>query len=201
MPKVKIPRQNISLDMTAMCDMAFLLLTFFILTTKFKPDEPVVVDTPSATSVSEKTVPSDSIMILSISKEGSVYFGIDNQNSRLELIDLVCSRQKITLSETDKIKFSSIETFGIPMNQLEEYLSKEGRGFMEDHPGIPADSSNNELIIWIALAKEVNPGLRIAIRGDRLADFKDAKKVISTLQDLNLNHISFVTNLEEKPQL
>jgi biopolymer transport protein ExbD len=201
MPKVKIARKNISLDMTAMCDMAFLLLTFFILTTKFKPQEPVVVDTPSAASVSEKTVPSDSIMILSISKEGNVFLGIDNQNKRLELIDLVCSRQKITLSEEQKVRFSAIETFGIPMGQLEEYLSKEGPALMENHPGIPSDSSNNELVIWIALAKEVNPGLRIAIRGDRLADFKDAKKVISTLQDLNLNHISFVTNLEAKPQL
>ena len=39
MAKVKIPRKSISLDMTAMCDMAFLLLTFFILTAKFKPDD------------------------------------------------------------------------------------------------------------------------------------------------------------------
>jgi biopolymer transport protein ExbD len=71
MPKVKIPRKNISLDMTAMCDMAFLLLTFFMLTTKFKPDEPLVVDTP--TSISEIKIPESNLMVISIGKEGQVF--------------------------------------------------------------------------------------------------------------------------------
>ena len=42
MPKVKVPRKSTNIDMTAMCDVSFLLLTFFMLTTKFKADEPVV---------------------------------------------------------------------------------------------------------------------------------------------------------------
>ncbi len=46
MPKVKMPRKSTLIDMTAMCDVAFLLLTFFMLATKFKPDEPVAVVTP-----------------------------------------------------------------------------------------------------------------------------------------------------------
>lgn len=199
MPKVKVPRQSISLDMTAMCDMAFLLLTFFILTTKFKPQEPVAVDIPS--SVSEKVVPADSVMILSINKEGLIFFGMDNQNNRLSLIEKMSTRLSLGLSEEEKRKFSSIETFGIPIGELRTFLNKPGTSMMENHPGIPADSTNNELIKWIAVAKEVNPGLRIAIRGDRLSDFKDAKKIITTLQDLNLNHISFITSLEAKPDL
>jgi biopolymer transport protein ExbD len=199
MPKIKVPRKSISLDMTAMCDMAFLLLTFFILTTKFKPQEPVAVDIPS--SISEKIVPADSVMILSINKEGQIFFGMDNQNNRLSLIEKMSSRLSIALTDEEKRKFSSIETFGIPLNELKTFLNKQGSAMMENHPGIPADSTNNELIKWIAVAKEVNPGLRIAIRGDRLSDFKDAKKIIATLQDLNLNHISFITSLEAKPEL
>ena len=35
MPKVKIPRKSTAVDMTAMCDVAFLLLTFFMLTSNF----------------------------------------------------------------------------------------------------------------------------------------------------------------------
>ncbi|RPI68323.1 MAG: biopolymer transporter ExbD, partial [Ignavibacteriales bacterium] len=42
MPKVKVPRKSTLIDMTAMCDVAFLLLTFFMLTTQFKSDESVI---------------------------------------------------------------------------------------------------------------------------------------------------------------
>lgn len=199
MPKVKVPRKNISLDMTAMCDMAFLLLTFFILTTKFKPQEPVAVDIPSSTA--EKVVPSDSIMIISIDSKGAVYFGIDNQNKRRELIEQVDQQYKLQLTDLEKNKFSAIETFGIPLTQLKTYLNKPGTQMMENHPGIPADSVNNELKNWIGVAKLVNPGLKIAIKGDRMSEFKYAKNVIETLRDLNLNHMSFVTSLENKPEL
>jgi biopolymer transport protein ExbD len=196
MPKVKIPRKNISLDMTAMCDMAFLLLTFFILTTKFKPTEPVAVDIPSSTA--SKVIPSDSLMIISLDQEGKVYFGIDNQNQRLELINLVDEAMKLELSDAEKRTFSLMETFGIPFAELKGHLALTGDALMQQ-PGIPVDSSKNELISWIGLAKQVNPKLRIAIKGDRMADYKDAQKVISTLQDLNLNRMSFVTNLEAAP--
>ncbi|MBI3580222.1 MAG: biopolymer transporter ExbD, partial [Ignavibacteriales bacterium] len=41
MGKFKKKRVGISLDMTPLVDVAFLLLTFFMLTTKFKPVEEV----------------------------------------------------------------------------------------------------------------------------------------------------------------
>jgi biopolymer transport protein ExbD len=55
MPRAKIPRKSTNIDMTAMCDVAFLLLSFFILATKFKPPEALTVVTPS--SVSSKIAP------------------------------------------------------------------------------------------------------------------------------------------------
>jgi len=73
MKKVAIKRRGISTDMTAMCDVAFLLLTFFILTTQFKPDEPVIVDTPK--SVSEIKLPESNIILIHIDKSGAVFFG------------------------------------------------------------------------------------------------------------------------------
>ncbi len=46
MGRAKIPRKSTTIDMTAMCDVAFLLLSFFILATKFKPPEALSGDDP-----------------------------------------------------------------------------------------------------------------------------------------------------------
>ena len=52
MPRGKIPRKSTAIDMTAMCDVAFLLLTFFILTAKPRTDDPVPVEIPASTQTS-----------------------------------------------------------------------------------------------------------------------------------------------------
>ena len=98
MPKVKIPRKNISLDMTAMCDMAFLLLTFFMLATKFKAPETVVIDMPS--SVSETKIPGKDMMIVSIANDGKVFFGIDGQHYRKELLSQMAASACTSSSDT-----------------------------------------------------------------------------------------------------
>ena len=63
MPKPKMQKSAPSLDMTRMVDLGLLLVTFFILTAKFRPNEPVLVDTPSSTS--ELLLP-EQIMLVTI---------------------------------------------------------------------------------------------------------------------------------------
>src|SRR6187200_2395830 len=65
MGKVKVQRSSTSIDMTPMVDLAFLLVTFFMLTTKFAPEEPLAVDMP--TSVSEIKLPDTDILTISFS--------------------------------------------------------------------------------------------------------------------------------------
>ena len=72
MPKAKLKRKSTWVDMTAMCDVAFLLLTFFMLTSNFVKKEPVLVTTPA--SVSEIKIPETNIMTILVDKTGKIAF-------------------------------------------------------------------------------------------------------------------------------
>ena len=89
MARIRARRRNIALDMTAMCDMAFLLLAFFMLATQFKPDEAAAVNIPS--SISKNKLPDTDIMIISVEEGGKIYFGLDGEKYRKMLLDKISS--------------------------------------------------------------------------------------------------------------
>jgi biopolymer transport protein ExbD len=209
MGKVKIPRKSVSLDMTAMCDMAFLLLNFFILTAKFKAEDPVVVDTPS--SISEMMLPETNVLIISVDKDNQVFFGVEGQFIREEMLKLFASQYKIGFTTAEIKEFSLMQTFGVPATQLRQILnlSNGERNKPGLQRGIPIDSADNQLKDWIAFARyadkvvatnrgETPKGLRIAIKGDRTTNYPTIKKIISTLQEQNINKFNLITNLEGK---
>ena len=76
-------------DLTAMVDLAFLLVTFFMLTTKFRPEEPVMVDTPS--SVAEIKLPDRDIMMLIIDSEGRIFYDVDGKQTRVNILQKMFS--------------------------------------------------------------------------------------------------------------
>src|SRR3954462_11573596 len=85
-----IPRKSTAVDMTAMCDVAFLLLSFFILTTKFKPSEAVPVDTPN--SVAAKIAPEKDVVMISLYKDGKVFISTgDNSSDKQKKHDMIAS--------------------------------------------------------------------------------------------------------------
>jgi len=80
MPKIKPKRHGVLIDMTPLVDVAFLLLTFFMLTTQFKPPEEVQINLPSSNSVFK--LPESDVMTLSLSKDGRIFLGLDSQRLR-----------------------------------------------------------------------------------------------------------------------
>lgn len=200
MAQVKSKKAGVMLDMTAMCDVAFLLLTFFILTAKMKVPEPAKFETPS--SISDKILPYDDIIRISISNEGAVFFTVAEQTRRREIIKDIDQMYSLGLTNDQKLKFELIETFGVPMKKLKYFLSlpdDQRKEFKQD--GILMDSSNNELRGWVRVAKNINSKARIAVKADRESEYGVFKKVIATLQELNLNKFSLVTSLENKPSI
>lgn len=196
MSKVKIPRKSTVVDMTAMTDVAFLLLTFFMLATKFKPDEPVTVTTPS--SISEIKLPETDILLLTIDKDSKVYFSMDGDQNRITLLEKMAEKYKLTFTPEQKKSFSLLSSFGVSITKLGPYLDMDAekrKNFKQE--GIPCDSVNNELADWVLQARYTNKDLRVAVKGDGEAGYPVVKQVISTLQDKKVNRFNFITSLEK----
>jgi|SRR5690606_21116277 biopolymer transport protein ExbD len=204
MPKIKMPRKSTNVDMTAMCDVAFLLLTFFMLATKFKPDEPVTVVTPN--SISEIPLPDADIMMITIDANGRVFFSIDNKNVRRALIEDINEYKGLNLSEQEMNLFAIGASIGTPFNELKSYLSappEQQREYDKNTSGIPTDttvnSEQNELAAWIRTARNNNPKVRITINADAKAAYPDIKKVINTLAGWKIFKFNLITGLKAVP--
>jgi biopolymer transport protein ExbD len=199
MGKVKVHRTSPSLDMTPMVDLAFLLVTFFMLTTKFAPEEPVAVDMPSSTS--EIRLPDTDILTITISKEGAVFYNMDGKYTRQTLLGKIGDKYGIQFTPEETARFALLPSFGVPIGNLKEYLdlSPDERKTVKQ-PGIPCDSVHNELQDWIVMSRISNPKLRIAVKGDGDASYPKVKEVIKTLVDRKVNRFNLITNLERTPK-
>ncbi len=199
MPKVKIKRKSTWIDMTAMCDVAFLLLTFFMLTSNFTKKEPILVATPS--SISEIKIPETNIMTVLVDPSGKVYFGIDGQEKRRQLIEKMAASYKVSLTTEEMKRYSLLDLVGNPMYSMKAYLnlSPDVRDLPQNNLGIPADSTDNQFREWVRSAREVNPDMRIAIKADQKTPYPVIRKVMKSLQELDENRYNLITRLEKAP--
>ena len=199
MPKVKAKRQSVSLDMTAMCDVAFLLLTFFMLTAKFRPEEAVTITPPS--SISEKPLNTkDGMLMVSVSPEGGVYLATDDQMAREFMLERMANRYGVAITAEMKKNFMSSEIVGYPLGAMRQVLNMKPSEAKALSKGIPIDSANNELSYWVGYAKLSNPELKVAIKGDQNSNYKVFADIIGTLQAQNINIFQLVTGPENKPK-
>ncbi|WP_310391509.1 biopolymer transporter ExbD [Hymenobacter sp.] len=205
MPKVKPHRTSPSLDMTPMVDLAFLLVTFFMLTTKFAPEESVVVDTPS--SISELKLPENNVITLTVDKDKRVFFGVDAKQTKIQALQRVGAKYGVNFTAAQAKEFGDLPNFALPINQLGSYLnmSKEDRKQVNaKQPGVPLDSLNNQLIDWVLESRRANQAIfkkptYIAIKGDGDADVPTVQQVIKILQERDINRFNLITDMENKP--
>jgi biopolymer transport protein ExbD len=201
MAKKTMSKKSTSIDMTAMCDVAFLLLTFFILTATAKVPEVLPVDTPSSTV--ETKLPESDIATLTIGK-GKVFFDVKGKDIRKRTLELMAQKYSVEFSDEDKEEFALMESFGVPIQSLKQILDmKSADRVKANQPGIPLDSLDNQLAEWVQNARIANieiadKELQIAIKGDAKEEYPAIRKVMDILQAQKINSFSLVTGLRGK---
>ncbi len=199
MPRVKVPRKSTAIDMTAMCDVSFLLLTFFILTATARQPEPLPVDTPSSTVTIK--LPDSDISTITVG-QGKIVFGVVGQDVRMRTLDKMAEKYSLTFTPQEKKRFAVIEGIGVPMSNLKQFINMSADERLKVKiPGVPADSADNQLNNWILQARYANKELhnkelKFAIKGDAKEDYPAVSKVIDIFQEQNINKFSLITALE-----
>jgi biopolymer transport protein ExbD len=204
MPRIKIPRKSTNVDMTAMCDVAFLLLTFFMLATKFKPEEAVKVAPPS--SVSSDAVPDKNAFQVLFDVQGKVFFTYNDPDRIPTLIDYINTQQNLGLTPAEMKNFSwVVQTgVGVPISQLKSLLDIDHEDLKNVHqPGIPTtDSAHNELRTWVAALLASDGGKRpdnVLVKGDNSAKYPSFKEVLRAFTDNKVFAFKLVTAMSDAP--
>ncbi|OAB25075.1 outer membrane transport energization protein ExbD [Flavobacterium fryxellicola] len=198
MAKIKIKKNPGSTDMTAMCDVAFLLLTFFVMTSTAKIPEALPVDTPASTV--QTKLPETDLATLTVGK-GMVFFDLKGREVRLRTLELMAEKYNVTFTEDDKSTFSRMDDFGVPIQNLKQIIEMDASDRSKaGQPGIPADSLDNQLKEWIFNARKANieindKELQVAIKGDGKEEYPAIRKVMDILQEQKINSFSLVTGL------
>ena len=205
MPKVKIQRKSTDTDMTPFVDIAFLILSFFIMATKFKPAEPVPVETPN--SVSSDILKEENALLITIDPESKVFINLSSpkggSDKLSQVIEGVNTSRGLNLTPAQKASFTKAPIIGVPFSSLGGFLNlspEQQEKFKA--PGIPVlDSINNELVWWIAEVKKAYAGEKLLymVKGDNDSKYPTFEAVVNALRRNEEFKYNLITSREEAP--
>jgi biopolymer transport protein ExbD len=203
MPSVKIPKKSTDTDMTPFVDIAFLILTFFIMATKFKPSEPVEIKTPS--SVSTKELPESDALMVTFDSSGRVFFSVLAEKDpivKYNVIKHMNDTRNLGLTEAEMKNFVMGSAVGVPiasLKQLLAYPAEEQQNVKQ--PGIPLDTLGGELYYWIrdAVATFSGKQLKYLVKGDNNAKYPSFKMVLGAFKRNDIYKFNLITMQEDAP--
>ncbi|MFZ1330672.1 MAG: biopolymer transporter ExbD [Flavobacteriales bacterium] len=207
MAKLKMPKGTPALDMTPMVDLAFLLVTFFMLTAQFRPEEAVAVDTPASTS--ESSIPVNNMMTIVVDSAGRVFWDMTDQAVRKEVLIELGKLVNYTPSAEELQRFGNVGPVGIPLQEMKKFMAldsgSERKEFSNNYQGIPTDSLNNQLREWITFTRNIfrngnEQGLDpvVALKADGNTNYAKVAEVIRIFQSpaIKISKFKMITDLE-----
>jgi biopolymer transport protein ExbD len=208
MPSVKIPRHSTDFDMTPFVDVAFLILSFFMLATKFKPPAPVEITTPY--SVSSKELEQKNAILIEMDKDGRVFFTMqvekqEDEAKKRMMMDNLNKTRNLGLGPKEIDNFVRSSTVGVPFSKLRSFLGlpDEARNTaLTTAEGVPVlDSTDNQLIYWVAEAKKAFQGseMNVMVKGDNNTKYPVFKQIIEALRKNDEFKYKLITSPEGVP--
>ena len=211
MANIKTSKKSTRIDMTAMCDVAFLLLSFFIMTATSKVPEPKPVDTPASTIKAK--LPERNLFTITVG-DSAVYIGMSERETRIAALEAMSLKYDIAFTPKEINEFSLLDSFGVPLEQLKSLLALKNaeRNKPGTQVGIPykGDISENELSFWVYYANaavvmeqqakgaEKIKEIEIAIKGSSKEKYPVVKNIFDILQKQNMNDFYLVTSLRDE---
>jgi biopolymer transport protein ExbD len=184
MARIKKPRLSFKVDMTPMVDVAFLLLTFFMLTAKFKTqnqEEAGKIDLRLPDAVADTTkLPEYNIAIVTIAvdtlkMDTSMFYSLSNETDRPAVYGQLGLRDDAT---------------GQPLG----HDQLMGKGMVK------VDLPNLDAVVRMSRINDAGKpikqrGLRFAVSADKRADYGKVADVMDILQKNQAIRFNFVTKL------
>ncbi len=165
MPKIKKKRIPIKIDMTPMVDVSLLLLTFFMMTTQFKPPQAVQITLP--TSDQGPKLPETGVLTITVDKAGQVFMGVDQQQIMRNI-------------------FEPMFPNGVPTPEgkvIPVYLAS----------AVPVKVDN--LAQLVVQARIQNPRMITVIKADKDADYGPVMDVMNALEKAQVTRFDLQTEL------
>ena len=192
--KVRAKKSSTHIDMTPMVDLAFLLLTFFILTTTFSKPKVMDITMPVKDPIKEEErtkVPASQTMSILLTKDDKIiwYMGVDSAGAPPET-----NIANFSQSGASSIHTVLLEKNALVANQVRLVEDSVNKGLIPDN-----EEEIKKHKAWVKAAEK--KGLIVLIKPDSLSRYKNLVDILDEMLVTNVARYAIVDLSESEKDL